>query len=368
MLAVLLLTLSALLAMYLYNSCTYWRRRGVPQETPIPLIGNFKGIGSTHHIIDINQRLYQKFKDIAPFAGLYMLIQKTAIVFDLDLIKTILIKDFSNFRDRGSFNNVRDDPLTGNLLTLEGEDWRAMRTKLSPIFTSARMKYMFPTAVNVGDHFSKIIRDLVTSDSGNALEMKDLCARFTTDVIGSCAFGIECNSLEDPNAEFRRMGDSIFGKPRHNPVVQLFLATNGMLAKKWRMQIFPDDLTTFFISVVKQTVEYREKNNVKRNDFMDLLIELKAKDGEIAKSQESIDLSHGLTIEQMAAQAFVFFLAGFETSSTTMSFCLYELAHHMVIQEKLHQEIVEKLKQNNGELTYEGLNAMVYLEQVIAGW
>lgn len=69
----------------------------------------------------------------------------------------------------------------------------------------------------------------------------------------------------------------------------------------------------------------------------------------------------------MAAQAFVFFIAGFESSSTTMSFCLYELAKHPDIQAKLRLEIETVLKQHNNELTYEALNSMSYMEQVVAG-
>jgi cytochrome P450 family 6 len=53
------------------------------------------------------------------------------------------------------------------------------------------------------------------------------------------------------------------------------------------------------MKIVKDVVEYREKNNVKRNDFMDLLLNLKMKGA----------LENKLTIEEIAAQVFVFFLA-----------------------------------------------------------
>lgn len=67
-----------------------------------------------------------------------------------------------------------------------------------------------------------------------------------------------------------------------------------------------------------------------------------------------------------AAQAFIFFLAGFETSSTTAAFCLYELAINQDMQEKVRQEIFSKLGEND-ELSYESLHEMTYLHKVILG-
>jgi len=175
-------------------------------------------------------------------------------------------------------------------------------------------------------------------DDGN-VEIKDLCARFTTDVIGSCAFGLECHSLQDPNAEFRQKGRDIFTKRRHSQIVEAFLFTNAKLAKLLRMKVLTNDTTDFFLSAVKNTVDYRLKNGIKRNDFIDQLIEIRAEDQKAAKKGKGIDLSKGLTLEQMAAQAFVFFVAGFETSSSTMSYCLYELALQPEIQIRVRDEI-----------------------------
>lgn len=74
-----------------------------------------------------------------------------------------------------------------------------------------------------------------------------------------------------------------------------------------------------------------------------------------------------LTFEQAAAQAFVFFVAGFETSSTTIQFILYELAKNPDIQKRARHEIDEVLRKNDGIVSYESISAMEYLGWVING-
>ncbi|XP_017044419.1 probable cytochrome P450 6a14 [Drosophila ficusphila] len=356
----------ALAYSYYIKIYTYWDRKGVLNEKPLPVVGNMRGIGTKKHFRDINQRIYDKFKGKAPLAGMYMFFKRSAMITDLDLIKQIMIKDFSNFQDRGAFNNPRDDPLTGHLFTLEGEEWKSMRHKLSPVFTSGKIKHMSEVIVEVGHRLADTMDKEVKAakvEEGD-VEIKDLCARFTTDVIGSCAFGLECNSLQDPNAEFRNRGRDIFRKRRHGQIVQSFLFTNAKLARKLRLKVLPDEITNFFLSTVKNTIDYRLKNGVKRNDFIDQLMQLRAEDEEAAKRGNGIDLSHGLTLEQMAAQAFVFFVAGFETSSSTMTFCLHELAQQPDVQQKLRDEIESVL--GEGELNYDALAKMKYLDQVLA--
>jgi cytochrome P450 family 6 len=72
-------------------------------------------------------------------------------------------------------------------------------------------------------------------------------------------------------------------------------------------------------------------------------------------------------MDVIAAQAFVFYIAGFETSSSTMSFCLYELAMNPDIQERLRAEIHTVLEKHGGNITYESIFEMNYLDKVLNG-
>jgi hypothetical protein len=66
-------------------------------------------------------------------------------------------------------------------------------------------------------------------------------------------------------------------------------------------------------------------------------------------------------------QAFFFLAAGFETSGSAMSYALYELALHPEIQNRLRAEIIRVLNKHNGQLTYDGIQEMAYLDMVVSG-
>lgn len=72
-------------------------------------------------------------------------------------------------------------------------------------------------------------------------------------------------------------------------------------------------------------------------------------------------------MDEAAAQCFVFFLAGFETSSTTMTFALYELAQQQDIQDRVREEIQTVLAKHDDQMTYDSLSDLKYMKQVIDG-
>ncbi|KAH8275585.1 hypothetical protein KR026_011046, partial [Drosophila bipectinata] len=335
----------------------YWQRRGIPHDAPHPIFGHLKDWPKKRHFSMIFRDYYNKYKSSShPFAGFFFFLTPTAVVTDLELVKRVLIKDFNHFENRGTFHNETDDPLSGTLFSIEGQKWRHLRRKLSPTFTSGKMKHMFPIVVKIGEELEKVFNEKIVSSQ--VVEAVDLVARFTSDVIGSCAFGLQCNSLHNPKAEFVTMGRRAITERRYGGWLDFFFFGFPKLSRQLHLKMNIQEVEDFYTRIVRDTIDYRLKSKEKRNDFMDSLIELYQKEQE-GNSED------GLTFNELLAQAFIFFLAGFETSSTTMGFALYELALNQDVQDRLRKEINEGLAKNNNEFTYEGVREMKYLEQVI---
>ncbi|XP_052870410.1 cytochrome P450 6a8-like [Anopheles cruzii] len=340
----------------------FWADRSVAFIAPQFPYGNFKTLGKVEHIAPITQRHYDHFKRLGvPYGGVFMLTTPLLYIFDTELIKTLLVKDFQYFPNRGVYFNERDDPLSAHMFAIEGQKWRTLRTKLSPTFTSGRIRTTLPLVIEVCRRFRDHVRAVVVDGESNVVEVHDLLSRYTIDVIGACAFGIECNSFREPDNEFRRYGKIAFDKLPHSPLVVYLMKAFRGYANRLGMKQLHDDVSRFFLGVVRDTVELREREKIVRNDFMDLLLKLK-NTGCLEDGGEQI--GH-ITFEEIAAQAFIFFTAGYDTSSTAMTYTLYELALNQAAQEKARACVRETMQKYDGQLTYEALSNMPYLEQCI---
>jgi cytochrome P450 len=78
-------------------------------------------------------------------------------------------------------------------------------------------------------------------------------------------------------------------------------------------------------------------------------------------------ISDVLTEAQVVAQSILFLIAGFETSSTLLTFTCYELAINQSIQVKLREEICSVLERYNGKCSYEAMQEMPLLDMVLMG-
>ncbi|XP_030768433.1 cytochrome P450 6k1-like [Sitophilus oryzae] len=355
--------LSAVLLGYAYSKWrySYWKRKGVPQLDPSLPFGDTnpdKSLAETYY------DFYQQFrmKD-EKFGGVYTMLNPVFVPVDPDLVKQIILRDFDHFTAHfPKFNNPTI--FMRSLFHLQGDEWKFTRKKLTPTFTSGKMKMMYEILRDKTTYLTEMIGDI--TKSGEPFKVKDTLERFTTDVIGTCGFGLECNSMKDPESEFLKNGRSIFQGPDKKPgVVQLILrATQFGRTKLKHIQI-----ENFFKKVVSETIHYRETNKIIRPDFMHLMIQLKNQ-GHVSEDDQIFTTKNpnkadAMTEEEVTAQCLLFFIAGFETSATTMTYALLELAQHEDIQEKVRKEVKEVLEKHNGVMTYEAMLDLKYTENVI---
>uniref|UniRef100_T1H840 Uncharacterized protein n=1 Tax=Rhodnius prolixus TaxID=13249 RepID=T1H840_RHOPR len=336
---------------------SYWQERGFPYVKGKFPFGSYpNNIFFTDYFGKVHQQLYKEL-DPHPIGGFYLGRKPELLARDPEIIKKILVKDFANFKARN------DIPTRGilskHLFNIDGDLWRALRIKLTPTFTSGKLKAMFflfqECSNKLGEHFKQI------ADNDGEIEVKDWMARFTTDIICSCAFGLEVNSIDRPDNELRVIGQNIFLPyvPIRFVITRFLLSIIPFSSHLIRIRSFSKTIENGLLSIIKETVNYREQNNISRNDFLDLLIDIKNKD--TLNEHRNLSMHLGL----MTAQCFVFFAAGFETSSSVLSYCLYELTVNEDIQDKVRSEVDEVLKRHNNVLSYQAYQEMTYLEQVL---
>jgi cytochrome P450 len=89
------------------------------------------------------QRIYKENSD-NPYVGIFSFDKPSLLIRDLQLVKNILMKDFQTFMDHKLSVDVKCDPIFGNILPLlKGQQWHLLRTNLTPVFSSRKMKVMF---------------------------------------------------------------------------------------------------------------------------------------------------------------------------------------------------------------------------------
>jgi cytochrome P450 family 6 len=279
-------------AVYVYfrYKFSYWKERNAPYVEPNFPFGNFKDV------LFLRKSMGERFRDLyreldgEKFGGTFTFTQPGFIFRDPDIIKSVLVKDFSSFHDRGFMVNEEREPLSGHLLLLNGNRWRNLRVKLTPTFTSGKIKMMFPIVADCGQELGFILMESASKEE--TIEMKDILARYGTDVIASCAFGIQCNCLKNPDAEFRQWGRKIFETSVKQVILGMVISFVPALMNILKIRAFNPEISKRFISMVEDTVNYREKTGFKRNDFMQLLIEIRNK-GKVeevnGKAEENID-------------------------------------------------------------------------------
>ncbi|KAG4068885.1 hypothetical protein HA402_005033 [Bradysia odoriphaga] len=370
-----------------YKNWSYFSDHNITYDRGIPLLGSmWDSLTGTRSFVDSAKRIYDKYPN-EKFFGMYDNFgQPGYVIRDPELIKQIAIKDFDSFRNHSFSIPEHCDSLFGrSLFSMNDQRWKDMRTTLSPVFTGSKMRIMFSLIGEVSQRFCSFLKyELV--DGSLECDVKDLFSRFSNDAIASAAFGMEINSLKDRSNHFFKTGESLSSMfDGFSSIVKIVtMIAAPKLANILGMKLINEKDAQYCRDIVKSNMEHREKNNIVRNDVIQLLMDVRK--GLLTENtddvEESGDIGFATVKDQteqlgnkiqkweeddLVAQCMLFFVGGFATVSLTISFIAHALAVYPEVQEQLLDEIKRTEEKLDGNaLNYDALQQMKYLDMIVS--
>lgn len=369
--------LLGLLYWYSISAFSQLRGMGIRHPRPVPFIGNVllfqKGFWE-----GANQIL----KTYGPITGYYMGRRPMVLLSDPEAVKQVLQKDFPNFTNRMKLNLVTK-PMSDSLLCLRDEQWKRVRSVLTPSFSAARMKEMCPL-INQG--CDVLLRNLQTfADSGEPCNVQRSYACYTMDIVASVAFGTKVDSQKNPDHPLVQNSKKFLELfTPFKPLVLLTLAFPSIMIPIARR--LPnknrDQINSFFRKAIQEMIALREQQpaHERRRDFLQLMLDARMSAAnvsvdhfDIVNQADLAALVRGepskktttLDEEEILGQAFIFLIAGYETTCSLLSFTTYLLATHPECQEKLLRE-VDAFAENHDAADYNTVHDLPYMDMVIS--
>ncbi|XP_058236763.1 cytochrome P450 3A27-like isoform X4 [Hemibagrus wyckioides] len=280
---------------------------------------------------------------------------------DTEIIKTVLIKEcYSLFTNRRNF--FVNGPLHDALTFVADEDWKRIRSVLSPSFTSGRLKEMFGI---MKSHSHSLVKNLQkVSERGESADIKEFFGAYSMDVVTSTAFSVDIDSLNNPKDPFVTNVQKMLTCNYLHPLIiaSAMFPFIAPVVEKMDFGFFPTAVTDFFYASLQKIKSERvAKDNKKRVDFMQLMIDSQKSETDDLNNKET---NKGLNDHEILSQSMTLIFAGYETSSSTLSFLFYNLASNPEAMKKLQKEIDETFP-NKAEVDYDTVMNMDYLDATL---
>jgi len=352
---------------YVTKHFGFFKRHGVLEDPPSFPFGSecarkvFTGKESAINSFKDHQGRFTNER----YWGMYTFGQRNLVVTDVELGKLITIRDADHFVDRTPFGvpytELKDelDKIFAMFLSnMTGDEWKKMRNMSTPVFTSGKLRLMVPHIARVGANLEEMLGE--TARAGDVLDAKELFGKFALDAIASSSFGIESNSFKEPESLFRINAMKLTRDPKYAKITDIpkfmFMFIAPRIAVKLGMNFLDKKCGMFFVDIVRKTIQHRRETGARRNDVIDIFMhELDKNDGKVF-SQEDLELG-------FVSTSLLFFFAGFDTTSTTLSVVLHGLIHHPEVQERVRKEIEDII--GDEEINADHLKELKYTENVI---
>ncbi|XP_036102505.1 thromboxane-A synthase isoform X2 [Molossus molossus] len=374
--------LLALLKWYSTSAFSRLEKLGIRHPKPSPFIGNltFFRQGFWESQMEL-RRLYGRV------CGYYLGRRMFIVISEPDMIKQVLVENFSNFTNRMA-TGLESKPVADSILFLRDKRWEEVRSVLTSAFSPEKLNEMTPLISQACDLLLAHLKRY--AESGDAFDIQRCYSCYSTDVVASVAFGTQVDSRNAPEHPFVQHCRRFFACSTPRLLLGLLLSFPSIMVPLAR--ILPnknrDELNGFFNNLIRNGIALRDQQAAeeRRRDFLQMVLD--ARCSATSVGVENFDIvtqvfsdecsadptrnhqprlpSTPLSVDEVVGQAVLFLIAGYEIVTNTLSFTTYLLATHPDCQEKLLRE-VDRFNETHVAPEYCSLQeGLPYLDMVIA--
>ncbi|CAG2106565.1 unnamed protein product [Medioppia subpectinata] len=395
---------------YFTRNFDFFTKQGITGPKPWVGIGNLWELFFTS-MPELELERYKKFGKIyGVFEGNKPILR----IGDPELVKKVLVKEFNVYQTRRETSNAKHPVIDLIISQASGDDWRRMRSTATPTFSSAKLRKVFKLLDQSMNGFVEALKTKAVPQ--RVVDMKWWFACYSMDVIANCIFGASTQAYTDPTDPIVVNARSLY-RPKFWKIVVTLLFPTRLLNWLNIHSETNDQAIDYFVQITRKLLRLKEAEgregaakNSQFNDFVDILMRRNAidkvldgegdgheggeqededdgelnplDDGMAAKivskpktttaapdvkvpSPKPFDGRKPMTDDEIIAQVFSSLNGGFEATTNALAFCAHELALHPDVQERLYEEVNDALANTNGEITYETLGKLTYLDAVI---
>ncbi|XP_019508795.1 PREDICTED: thromboxane-A synthase isoform X1 [Hipposideros armiger] len=372
--------LLALLKWYSTSAFSRLEKLGIRHPKPSPFVGNltFFRQGFWESQMEL-RKLY------GPLCGYYLGRRMFIVISEPDMIKQVLVENFSNFTNR-MVSGLESKPVLDSILFLRDKRWEEVRGALTSAFSPEKLNEVTPLISQACDLLLAHLNHY--AESGDAFDIQRCYSCYSTDVVASVAFGTPVDSQKAPEDPFVMHCKRFFASCIPRPLLFLILSFPSIMVPLAR--ILPnknrDELNGFFNKLIRNGIALRDQQTAeeRRRDFLQMVLD--ARHSAPSVGVESFDivrqvfsstdcsvnpseprrLSKPLTVDEVVGQAFLFLIAAYEIVTNTLSFATYLLATNPDCQEKLLTEVDHFNKKYTTPEYCSLQEGLPYLDMVIA--
>ncbi|GFS07439.1 cytochrome P450 3A29-like [Elysia marginata] len=354
-----------------------FKELGIPGPEPNFLFGNMLAFRTRPMF-----RKYQEWREeFGETYGYFEGPTPVLVTSDVHLIQEVFIKQFNKFHARKLWP-VQVDPDKDedvHMFFARGRRWKRLRNVVNPAFSAAKIRQMAPSVNDIINQLLDVIRDGAKSNTDRSIEVLNLFRRLTLDSILRCEVGLDNSSMMCPDDLFLKHCKGVIEDTTKMPWLYLLGFLFPTLHSVW-ITIYKSLHYIRFNPVYwledrmrEVVVMRRENKESRRPDLIQQMLDARFQAEsfkEIEKEHTRIGPSRGNTLrsmtnEEIVSHALLFLLAGYETTSTTLTYIFHELSQNPHVQQTLRREIMSVLPRGYCEIAYDDLKKLTYLDYVI---